>query len=181
VASPLGSIPFFQADRVCLLRDESYYQYLLDGIEQARQSILVAQFIVDARPEVDRLRSVRTLLHALSRAAWRGVDVRVLFSRFIGRYPRMHTNGAAERFLSRRGVSVRTFQPSEGSRRLSLHSKFAVVDRRLAIAGSHNWTPGAFHDNRETAIAVVSRDVATYLEQTFESHWRNSIAPVELA
>ena len=49
-----------------------------------------------------------------------------------------------------------------------LHHKFAVVDAKTVIAGSHNWSDSANHDNDETLLTIESSTVAAHFEREFE-------------
>jgi phosphatidylserine/phosphatidylglycerophosphate/cardiolipin synthase-like enzyme len=160
----------FPAQGATLLFDEDYGLFLLDAVQRARRRVLATQFLVELRPEFDGERYVLMLCRALAEASWRGVDVRIVLSRFVGD-PGLDVNGIARRWLQARGVPVRVYQARPGSRREELHTKLAVVDDDLGIVSSHNWTPGAFVANREAAIAVRSRDVAGRLAEAFEGYW----------
>lgn len=49
-----------------------------------------------------------------------------------------------------------------------LHHKFAVVDKQIAIAGSHNWSQAANNGNDEALLVIHSPIVAAHYEQEFE-------------
>lgn len=49
-----------------------------------------------------------------------------------------------------------------------LHHKFAVVDQRIVITGSHNWSPAGNHTNDETLLVVQNPIVAAHFEREFE-------------
>lgn len=166
---------FFDAEQAILLHDGDYPTYVLTHVRRARQCVCVAQFIVDVFPLHDRHRHVLTVCHALGRAAWRGVDVRVLLNPFETR-DGIDGNLLAGRWLARRGVDVRSFRAAPGARRRLSHSKLVLFDRRLAVVGSHNFTNGAFNGNHETSLAVASPDVARRLQVSFDEMWDSSAA-----
>jgi len=168
------NLPFFEAESAILLYNQDYYHYLLAQIRRARQSILAAQFIMAIYPTADRQREVLTLSHALVEAAWRGVEVRILLSPFRSGDVEVDINRIAAQYLSARNVPVRTFSPLGDSRRRGLHSKYVLIDQRLTLLGSHNWTPGAFNSNFETSIAVESVDLGLRLAQSFNRMWEQS-------
>lgn len=160
----------FDAEEGTLLFDEDYGLFLLDAIERARSRVLATQFLVEMRADFDTERHVQFLCRALAGAAWRGVDVRIVLSRFVAS-PGLDINEVAARWLLARGVPVRAYRPRQGSARKEMHTKLAVIDSDLAVVSSQNWTPGAFDVNREAAIAVRSVDVAARLAETFEGLW----------
>jgi competence ComEA-like helix-hairpin-helix protein len=49
-----------------------------------------------------------------------------------------------------------------------LHHKFAVVDDKTVITGSHNWTAAANHENDETLLAIENATVAAHFIREFE-------------
>ncbi len=49
-----------------------------------------------------------------------------------------------------------------------LHHKFAVIDEKTVIAGSHNWSAAANHQNDETVIIVENSTVAAHYQREFE-------------
>ena len=55
-----------------------------------------------------------------------------------------------------------------------LHHKFGVVDERLVIMGSHNWTEAADHQNDETLFAIEHPTVAAHYQREFNRLWANS-------
>lgn len=50
----------------------------------------------------------------------------------------------------------------------SLHHKFAVVDKRIVITGSHNWSAAANAKNDETLLILQNSTVAAHYVQEFE-------------
>lgn len=55
-----------------------------------------------------------------------------------------------------------------------LHHKFAVIDKQIAIAGSHNWSQAANNSNDETLLVIHSSIVAAHYEQEFERLYSNA-------
>nr|WP_322744475.1 MULTISPECIES: DUF655 domain-containing protein [unclassified Coleofasciculus] len=48
-----------------------------------------------------------------------------------------------------------------------LHHKFAVIDGQTVIAGSHNWSDAANHNNDETVLVIHSPKVSAHFEREF--------------
>jgi len=55
-----------------------------------------------------------------------------------------------------------------------LHHKFAVVDKKIVIAGSHNWSQAANNGNDEALLVIHSPIVAAHYEQEFERLYSNA-------
>ena len=122
---------------------------IVGSLRDARQRVRVALYGLTAPP----------LVEALIKAHRRGVDVQV-------KLDRMQSQGKSQaeavRALRAAGLSV---QVSEFTR--LLHDKFAVVDGRLILTGSYNWTGGAETSHRENLLILDCSDLA----RTFEAEW----------
>lgn len=55
-----------------------------------------------------------------------------------------------------------------------LHHKFAVIDDKIAIAGSHNWSNNANRSNDETLLIVENPTVAAHFKREFERLYQNA-------
>lgn len=49
-----------------------------------------------------------------------------------------------------------------------LHHKFALIDDRRIVTGSHNWSPSANHQNDETVLIVDNPTVARHFRREFD-------------
>jgi phosphatidylserine/phosphatidylglycerophosphate/cardiolipin synthase-like enzyme len=169
-------LPVFAAEDALVLHDRDYLLWLIHHLRAARKRVLAVQFIADLRPEADPHRDVRAVAAALAHAADRGLDVRVVLSRFVSDRATLEPNRVFARWLAPRGVGLRLYRPREGSARKDMHSKFVVIDDVWVALGSHNWTIGAFGANHEQSLALRSGDVAARLRSTFEGLWSTAEA-----
>lgn len=55
-----------------------------------------------------------------------------------------------------------------------LHHKFGVVDQRLVITGSHNWSAAANHTNDETVLIIENPVVAAHYDREFERLYQDA-------
>jgi len=55
-----------------------------------------------------------------------------------------------------------------------LHHKFAVIDGKIAIAGSHNWSEAANSNNDETLLVIQNPTVAAHFQQEFDRLYANA-------
>lgn len=101
------------------------------------------------------------LAHALADAKARGVNVRVIVGNDEGKE-------AADviAILSSAGIPVRI-----GTNFAVTHAKFAIIDGRIVIIGSHNWTRSAMKTNREVSVVVEDPAIAQKLLAIFEYDW----------
>ncbi len=67
--------------------------------------------------------------------------------------------------------------PSVGDR--GVHSKMAILDERLIITGSHNWSSAGNYSNDETLIAVDNPTVAAHYEREFGRLYKTAVVGQE--
>jgi len=150
--------------------------FLRTAIDEARARIWVQQFVIDVRPKADRSGMMRHILHALARAAGRGVDVRVLVPAVMAPSGDPHDmNLPAVRFLAARGVAVRRYEGS--TVRPHHHAKVTIIDDDLLTVSNSNWTTRAFRENTEQGVAIRSVSVAGSAAGRFDWLWSNRAAP----
>ncbi len=53
-----------------------------------------------------------------------------------------------------------------------LHDKYAIIDSRIVLTGSFNWTNSANETNRENLIVLNSETVASAYEKNFQQNWQ---------
>ena len=137
-------------------------------LEGARSSIQVVQFVVQVKGKSARMSS-RELGIKLAAKAREGVTVQVILNTAGGGWRAPALNRQAAEWMNERGIEVRTL--GSGT---TCHAKLLIIDREIAIIGSHNWTPYALERNFE--VSVLIRDVACVgrLQQHFDALWRSS-------
>jgi cardiolipin hydrolase len=121
-----------------------------------------AQVSIDAA--LHRFNSQR-LARALLDAHRRDVRIRLLTDR-----SKFGDSTATQKLLSNCGFPVRVTHGRDGEDS-KMHHKFAVLDGRLVITGSYNWTFASEEENHENVVLL--RDpklVETYCHE-FEALW----------
>lgn len=95
---------------------------------------------------------------ALVKAFERGVRVRVLLD---GQQANdKYSKGA---FLTKRGIFV-VYDRMPGL----MHNKFCIIDKRIVITGSYNWTATAEEKNEENLLVIHDLAIAKAYEERFE-------------
>jgi DNA uptake protein ComE-like DNA-binding protein len=159
------------AQWIAVLANQDYQPGVRAIFDSAVQSIDVCMFhIALGGPE----HPTRALIDSLIAANERGIAVRVIVDRDRPTDPYLSTviNTPARDFLNARGVSVR-WDPLQ---RL-LHSKFLVVDARVAVIGSHNWSAGSFFDYDDVSLAIEASGLVDALLARFNALWAISEGP----
>ncbi len=162
-----------------LLRDgEEAFPAMLDAIGSAKKRVLFENFIFAGDA------TGTSFADALSAAAGRGLEVRVLYDP-VGTM--MVRGGSIASVLKKQGVTARAFRPlsplapwSWLRMRHRDHRKSLTVDSETAIVGglciSDNWAPSekGGHGWRDTAL-LVRGEIARDVERAFEAMWRRAV------
>jgi len=164
-------LPAHAENRV--LAGDDYFPVVRAALARANESIDIQMYFIIAEkangePPSAQSTPVRLLLQELINASRRGVAVRVVLE--DGKFAE---NYQAYVMLQRAGIDVRFDGPGE-----LLHSKLIVIDRRITIVGSTNWSRAALRDNREAAVLVESAQLANELLATFEQIDFRTLPPV---
>ena len=107
------------------------------------------------------------LLHALTDAAHRGLDVKVLLDDCAYYADSAEANLTSALVLQQRGVEVRFDDPG-----LTTHTKLVVIDGDTVVLGSTNWNYYSLQKNCEIDLAFVNLpEIADPFETFFQTLW----------
>nr|WP_246699168.1 phospholipase D family protein [Rhizobium sp. BK491] len=138
---------------VCFTPPERCEERIVDAIDRARSSIRVQAYGFTSLP----------IIHALQRAAQRGVEVLAILDKVNER----KYSGAT--LLEAAGVQVWIdFEPTIA------HNKIIVIDGHLVIGGSYNFTAAAQKRNAENVTFTDSREVAKQFSDNWDSRLKVS-------
>ncbi|XP_015283122.1 PREDICTED: mitochondrial cardiolipin hydrolase [Gekko japonicus] len=133
--------------------DEGPFGRLLGRLLGARPSLQLCLFAFSS-PQLCRAVLV---LHR------RGVRIRVVTDADY-----MALRGSQIGILRRAGIQVRHDQDSG-----YMHHKFAIIDKRLLLTGSLNWTTQAIQQNRENVLILEDAEYVKLFLKEFEKIWEN--------
>jgi phosphatidylserine/phosphatidylglycerophosphate/cardiolipin synthase-like enzyme len=132
---------------------------ILEEISRAQKQILVAVF------SFTNMKIAKALVDAKNR----GVKVYVITDE--GQAESKHGRKVIE-FLASHGVKVKIKRGSGGG---LMHHKYAVIDGRVVLTGSYNWTYSAEKRNDENLVAIEgSRNLARAYFENFKALWQNA-------
>lgn len=139
---------------VVVLKNNDLFPALLKAIDEARDEIFISIFSfragVHKRSYPDRI-----LIH-LGRAVKRGVNVQVILENTGKTSDELSKqNRKTKKLLEEQGAVVYLDSPKK-----TTHTKLMVIDQRLVILGSHNWTQSALKYNNEISLLVESHKLA---------------------
>jgi DNA uptake protein ComE-like DNA-binding protein len=98
---------------------------------------------------------------SLTNAQNRGVKVRVYLDR-----SQIESTYSVSRLLVQKGIKVRI-----STNNYIMHHKFAIIDNRLLLTGSYNWTFAANNKNEENLMIIDDPEVIARYQNQFEKLW----------
>jgi len=157
-----------QSEWISVLWGSDYWRKLPELLKTSERSILVCMFHI-AAPAVSH--PTYKILEALVTAHRAGVSIKVLLDndKSTDPYRSSVINAPAKDFLEQQGISCRF-----DSEDTLLHSKFVIIDNKLLILGSHNWTAGSYFHFDDLSIIVKSKALAKELATRFDQLWSNA-------
>jgi phosphatidylserine/phosphatidylglycerophosphate/cardiolipin synthase-like enzyme len=137
-----------------LLRNEEFPETLLERIDRAKSSIVMAYFLFKTTEKRGNLPT--RVVESLLAARQRGVAVTVLLEQSDEERDSLNRdNRQTARRLRRGGVTVLFDDP-----RRTTHVKGTVIDERYVFIGSHNLTHSALSRNNELSVLIDSPELA---------------------
>ena len=132
-------------------------QIILNGISEAKESILVAAYSLTSKP----------ISEALLSAHKRGIKVAV-----VADYKGNSTKYTAITFLANHGVPVRL-----NSNYAIMHHKFMVIDGVSVQLGSFNYSSAAVDKNAENVLLLKDvHSIASQYTEEWNRLWNEGIA-----
>ena len=144
----------------------SYVRVLIELLNQAERSIYVSMYRMSYYSGYgDSL--ANDILHALTDAAHRGLNVKVLLDDCAYYEDSAAANLTSAITLHQRGVEVRL-----DAANLTTHAKLVVIDGETVLLGSTNWNYYSLEKNCETNIVFVNLpEIAAPFEAYFQALW----------
>jgi phosphatidylserine/phosphatidylglycerophosphate/cardiolipin synthase-like enzyme len=142
------------AEDVQVVLDAQYFQIARKLIQEAKHSIQVMMFEMgyyDRNPNTPSNLLIKELIDAKKR----GVKVEVILEVREGEDRTAKRNRHTGKILSEGGVEV-IYDPLFKT----THAKLMMVDGKITLLGSTNWTYHALTTNNEASILIRSKEVA---------------------
>ncbi|MBF0503840.1 MAG: phospholipase D family protein [Candidatus Omnitrophica bacterium] len=127
---------------------------VISEIGKAKKSIEAAMYSFTSRE----------IAQALIEAKKRGVKVRVVLDN-----AQIKDHFSKSRYLINKGLSVK-FLLGPGL----MHNKFAVIDSRVVLTGSFNWTTSADKKNAENLLVISDKELGQKYAKQFKHLWGQS-------
>lgn len=151
----------YQAE-VIDISGKKYFPAVKEAVEKAEKSIKLVMFTIET-PVEGKSSKVAQLIDALIEAKNRGVDVEVVLDQNVDFVHRGHPSDweveikstRAYKRLKDAGIKVYYDEPARYT-----HAKIVIIDKRIVILGSTNWSESAFDNSIETDVLVNSTGLA---------------------
>ena len=131
---------------------------IIKNIDSAKEFINIAMYTF----------TDREIAQAIIRARDRGVDIKIYLDRsqVNAKYSksRYFVNNAIE------GIRI-------SSNNYIMHNKFAVIDNKIVITGSYNWTASAGERNDENLLVIDDESIIEKYQNLFINLWDNKYSP----
>jgi len=124
---------------------------IIKNINQAEAFINLAMYIF----------TDREIALPLVKAQERGVKVRLYLDK-----EQVDYKYSQSRFLVQKGIKTRI-----SSNKYIMHNKFAIIDNRILLTGSYNWTFSANHRNDENLMVIDDQEIISRYQNQFEKLW----------
>jgi len=124
---------------------------IIKNINQAQAFINIAMYIF----------TDKEIALPLVKAHERGVKVRLYLDQ-----DQVDYKYSQSRFLVQKGIKTRI-----SSNNYIMHNKFAIIDNRILLTGSYNWTFSANHRNDENLMVIDELDIIVRYQNYFEKLW----------
>jgi len=126
---------------------------IIKNINQAQAFINIAMYIF----------TDREIALPLVKACERGVKVRLYLNQ-----DQVDYKYSQSRFLVQKGIKTRI-----STNDYIMHNKFAIIDNRILLTGSYNWTFSANNRNDENLIVIDDTEVIEIFQNQFVKLWTN--------
>ncbi|CAL8480721.1 protein of unknown function (plasmid) [Caballeronia sp. S22] len=147
-----------------LLTPDNYPGHVKTLIESAQTSFYMqTQYIHPSDKPGDEAHEA--LIIAVKALADRGLDVRLITSQF--------QDGGWVDKLASAGI-----HPSVLRRQTGVHNKGIIVDGKVVMVSSQNWSADGTLRNRDAGLIIYSAEAAAYVQQIFLHDWNNLASPV---
>jgi hypothetical protein len=105
------------------------------------------------------------LSHAVVDAIERGIKIRIYLD-----HSQVNAKYSSSRFFVKNGIPVKISSNND-----IMHNKFAVIDNKIALTGSYNWTASASERNDENLVIIKDEQIAGKYSSRFEDFWTHEI------
>ena len=153
VLSIIVSISTLAKTEVYFSLSDNPQKAIIKNINQAEAFINIAMYIF----------TDREIALPLVKAQERGVKVRLYLDK-----DQVDYKYSQSRFLVQKGIKTRI-----STNNYIMHHKFAIIDNRILLTGSYNWTFSANNRNDENLMVIDDPEIIEIFQNQFVNLWTN--------
>jgi phosphatidylserine/phosphatidylglycerophosphate/cardiolipin synthase-like enzyme len=124
---------------------------VIQEIKKAQKTIDIAMY------DLTNKEISRELIIAKTRGVW----LRIFLDQGEG-----NSRYSKGRYMMGKGIDVRFYQGTG-----LMHNKFAVIDDKVLITGSFNWTAAAERENQDNLLVITDENLVRKYAQRFDILW----------
>ena len=137
-----------------ILTNENFLPALLKSIDEAQNEIFISIFSFKAGEHKNSYPD--RIVNHLAKAVKKGVKVYVILEKTQDKSDELNIqNRTTGKLLEEKGINVYFDSPNK-----TTHTKLIVIDQRLVLLGSHNFTQSALKYNNEISVLLEGPDLA---------------------
>ncbi|MBK8255897.1 MAG: hypothetical protein IPK82_24920 [Polyangiaceae bacterium] len=142
-----------------LLTPDNFAGSVADELEKAESAILFQNqsLSISKYPRAEFVR----LVELLQKKQAQGLDVRIIFRSFHSASDRDALTALQDRGFDMKRVKLQK----------NCHTKGILIDDKVTIVGSHNWTSQGTTENRDASFIFYSSQITAYYKALFEHDW----------
>ncbi len=148
-----------------------YFPAVKEALAKAEKSIYLVMFVIELSAYKEDSK-VNQLVDGLIETKKRGVDVEVILDQNVDFVQRRHTSEWEAKIKSIRaykrfrgaGIKVHYDEPARYT-----HAKAIIIDKKIVILGSTNWTGSSFDNSIEADVLVNSEELANEILSYFKT------------
>lgn len=165
-----SSVPLAVAnENIHLLTGDDWAPWFVNAVDQAVSSVHLSIYLLSDHwrsPEVGKL----DLVNTLAQASVRGLNCRCINDQphVVNRQLKYNIKAASK--LQASGWKIRVMPDKK-----TLHEKILLLDKQIAVIGSHNISKASAISNFDTSLAVESALLAERLYRQFWERWRVAV------
>ena len=131
---------------------------IIKNIDHAKEFINIAMYTF----------TDREIAQAIIKAKDRGVDIKIYLD-----YSQVNAEYSKSRYFVNNAIKdIRI-----SSNNYIMHNKFAVIDNKIVITGSYNWTASAGERNDENLLVIDDENIVKKYQNQFNNLWNNKYSP----
>jgi phosphatidylserine/phosphatidylglycerophosphate/cardiolipin synthase-like enzyme len=135
--------------------EDHFETKLIDLINQAKESV---EFLIFAFTN-------KEIADALIRAKKRGLRIRGVFDEKQNEYQKY----SKYNYLLENGLDVKLYGGN-----FKLHDKVMIIDKKIVVTGSYNFTVQADEKNSENSLVIYKKELANKYEKEFQRIYENA-------